>query len=377
MTTISIVQTLQDHLKFPLIDTQGRSRPDAPIIDVTHPFYDYYIIANWSTVAVPTEAPEPKEVVIVTRTDNGLFKTVDKGVLTTAINDTGFTLAIQDSTEACTKTLENFVKDMSVRLVRTNANLAAFEFINADDPGIYAVYPTDQAMTQANRVKFHRETQAYLRISKKFPVTQEADAIFNGMRYYYAFKRIDDIFGPHVDDYFLLQRLVTLTKLVFVARLMFLAESNKVTSILNWIMEDCRDYQRVDTKENILVDETGKAVMKRPEKYALDDMFRQNVQLSHTVKANSEMLVDTKTRVASARDNLQSLSNTDGLVKTHRRNSLIVYWVVVALLVTQILSLVAAEYFKSPVIGYVVIVTSAIVVLFIEARDGLNALINI
>jgi hypothetical protein len=358
------VDTLKKHLMFPLSDG---SRGDGPIIPDTHPIYDYYNETNW----LKGDVLKINEVTILTNSVFGLFKQITAEKLKAAVTAaaTGWeTLGVSDDTETALKKLDNFMWHVTEKLVKAETGVDVTE---AEIPQGFAVFKT----TADGLEDFQKGTDAHKRVFTKFPV--KADDVFSNMRLYYAYKRIDEVFGENTDDYYFLKRLVTLTKLLFVFRVSVIAaDTAKADQILQWIHSDNMAYSTIDDTTNILEDANGQPV-KRKEKYALDDMFRSNVRLSHAVKQNSDTLLDTKTRVSSARDNLQSLSNTDNLVKAQRRNGLILFWVVVALLVLQIMALLAAEYMQSPMMAYLIIVTTTIVVLFIEAKDGITALINI
>lgn len=369
--SISAGETLKKHLVFPLNDG-GTSRQDGPIIPDNHPIHDYYTESNW--LQTGNAASTINEVVIFPAQAVGLFDLITAANIASAVDAALLTdfdaLPANGNTADVLATIEKYVWNCTLKLVeaKTTAKVTASE-----DPGVYAVFAT----TNTDIGAFHKTTEAHKRIFQKFPV--EADDIFSYMRPYYAYKRIDEIFGEYTNEYYFLKRLVTLTKVVFVIQLLGLGGPDakaKALVLITWVHSDNLSYSTVDDASNVLVDAAGNPVP-RTEKYALDDMFRLNVILSQQVKHNSVTLADTKNRVAGARDNLQSLSNTDSLVKTQRRNGIIVYWVVVALLVLQICSLLAAEYMQSPLVGYMVIVVVAIVVLFIEAKDGIQALVNI
>lgn len=359
------VDTLKKHLMFPLSDG---SRGDGPIIPDNHPIYDYYVEANWMKDGAVAQI---NEVTIFPKTTFGLYKPITSEKLKAAVTAaaTGWeTLGISDDTETALKKLDNFMWHVTVKLVKTETDA---DITDAEIPQGFAVFKTAAGELEA----FQKGTDAHKLIFTKFPV--KADDVFSNMRLYYAYRRIGEVFGENTDEYYFLKRLVTLTKLLFIVRIAVIAgDTAKADQVLQWIHSDNMAYSTIDDTTNLLEDAKGQIVRKK-EKYALDDMFRTNVRLSHEVKQNSDTLLDTKNKVSSARDNLQSLSNTDNLVKTQRRNGLIFYWVVVALLVVQIISLLASEYLQSPLMGYLIIVTSTIVVLFIEAKDGITALINI
>lgn len=293
-------------------------------------------------------------------------------------------LTTGDDTDEVLEKLERFVKGVAIEYTRDVTGEAEFDITPDTEPAGYDVFPTPvadgSAITHDEAKTFQRTTSAYTKL-KVAHGNSKADQMFNTLRLYYAFKFLDHIFVSP-DEYFFIQRLVAAAKLMYVSQLFrMVGENEKFDQVLGWMYHNSVGYATVDPNTNALeqkYDDEGNPLPRtRGERFALDDMFRRNVELSHDVKSGSADLLSTKELVSDARDNLQSLANSDDLVKKQQFNSKIIYFVAISMLVLQIGGLIAAEYLQSPLMGYLVIVVYALVVLAIEATKGLNTLINI
>lgn len=389
MSTLSA--TLERQLMFPLPHSKDLREND-PIIPVTHPIYDYFASDNWEG-QLQTSSKINK--IIIAPVDisvdyAGYFKKIDKSKLTNAVtqkiegSDASWqALKTDDSLEDVMSKLEMFVKGVAIAYTRDVTGESDFDVTSDTEPAGYDVFPvaTGEAKLTVDEAKaYQSSTDAYNKLKAAYGDTN-APQMFDAMRIYYAFKYLDSMFSDP-EDYFFIQRLVAAAKLIFVAQLFKM--TGKVTlfdQVLAWMYHDSIQYATVDPTSNALeqkFDENGEPLPRtRGDNFALDDMFRRNVELSHDVKDNSKHLMDTKELVSGARDNLQSLENSDDLVKAQQRNSTIIYFVAITMLVLQIAALLTAEYLQNPLMGYLVIVVFAIVVLGIEATKGLNALVNL
>lgn len=392
----NLSETLERQLMFPLPRSDGVRQGEDPIIPREHPIHDYFAADNWQgSVAAGTRvnkviiAPETLSVPFA-----GLFTPINKTnktKLQTAVQNnlsgdkaTWQNLMSGDDTDVVLEKLERFVKGVAIEYTRDVSGEPDFDITSETEPAGYDVFPTPAvegtAITRDEAKAHQRLTSAYTKLKVAHGSTK-ADQMFDSMRLYYAFKFLDHVFVTP-DEYFFIQRLVAAAKLMFVAQMFkMVGESDKFDQVLGWMYNNSVGYASVDPTTNALEqkydDEGNPLPRKRGEKFALDDMFRRNVELSHDVKAGSAELLDTKEKVADVRDNLQSLANSDDLVKTQQFNSKIIYFVAISMLVLQIGGLLVAEYLQNPLIGYLVIVTYALVILTIEATKGLNTLVNI
>lgn len=391
MATLSA--TLERQLMFPLPRNTDIRKNEDPIIPVTHPIHDYFAAENWGG-SLGTASRINKVIIAPTAIGAGVayaghFGSVDTAKLTEAVTarlegpDSAWqALRADDKLEDVLEKLERFVKAVAITYTRLVASVDDFDITPDTEPAGYDVFPVasdGNALTTEEAKAYQESTDAYSKL--KIANSAKAAQMFNSMRLYYAFKYLDSAFSDP-DEYFFIQRLVAAAKLIFVAQLLKMTEKGTYfDKVLAWMYHDSVQYATVDPNTNALeqkFDDDGNPLPRsRGEKFALDDMFRRNVELSHDVKDNSKRLMDTKDRVADARDNLQSLANSDDLVKTQQRNSTILYFVVIAMLVLQIVGLSAAEYLQNALLGYLIIVVYAVAVLGIEATKGLNALINI
>lgn len=389
----SLGETLERQLMFPLPRSDEVRQNEEPIIPRDHPIHDYFAAENWGGSL--TDNSRVNKVIIAPMTMNvqfaGLFGPLYKATLQTAVQNnltgekaTWQNLMTSDGTDEVLEKLERFVKGVAIEYTREKTGELDFD-INADnEPSGYDVFPTPAAegtaLTREEAKAYQRSTSAYTKLKVEHGTTK-ADHMFDCLRLYYAYKFLDHVFVTP-EEYFFIQRLIAAAKLLFVAQMLNMAEEvEKFDQVLGWMYSNSVEYASVDPSTNALeqeYDENGNPLpRKRGEKYALDDMFRRNVELSHDVKAGSSELLQTKERVTDARDNLQSLANSDDLVKTQQFNSKIIYFVAISMFVLQIGGLIAAEYMQNPLIGYLIIVVYALVVLAIEATKGLNTLVNI
>lgn len=390
---MALDQTLERHLLFPLPRDDATRASEDPVIPRTHPIHDYFKDANWGgTVA----AGSVNRVVIDPRTiapahgNAGLFTALTSAQVTDAVGDAvehWDSLLAGDGADEAMRKLAGFVRHVAVALVRRNvAGQEAFE-LDADAESFAAAFPHREgggAVERDTAKAMQRGSAAYAALGG---VADQGvrDSVFDRLRLHYAFRYLDEVFssngGTH-DDYFFLARLVQAAKLFFAARLLRAAgQDEKFDQVMAWMHNNSVRYSTVDPDTNALeqrYDADGKALPRgRGEVYALDDMFQRNVELSHQVKSNSDRLQDTKRGVSDARDNLQSLSNSDKLVRSQQRNSIIMYYVAIAMLVLQIGGLLGAEYLKNPLMGFLIIIVYALTVLLIEATRGLDSLVNI
>jgi hypothetical protein len=392
----NLSETLERQLMFPLPRSDDIRTNEDPIIPRNHPIHDYFASDNWQGSIGPNSRVNRVIIAPATLTVPfaGLFtpfnhqsRTKLQSAVQTNLSGDKLTwqnLVTSDDMDDVLKKLERFVKGVAVEYTRDVTGEAEFD-LNADmEPTGYDVFPVPvvngTAITSDEAKVFQRSTSAYTKLKVAHGNTK-ADRMFDCLRIFYAYKFLDHIFVTP-DEYFFIQRLVGAAKLLYVAQLFrMVGESEKFDQVLGWMHSSNVQYASVDPNTNALeqkYDADGKPLpRKRGEKWALDDMFRRNVELSHDVKAASAELLETKTLVADARDNLQSLANSDDLVQKQQFNSKIIYFVAITLLVLQVAGLVAAEYLQSPLVGYVIIVLFAAVVLVIEATKGLTSLINI
>eukprot|EP00873_Tetraselmis_striata_P033669 jgi/Tetstr1/453933/TSEL_040852.t1 len=396
MTNRSLSETLERQLMFPL-PRSDEIRPDEdPIIPRSHPIHDYFAAANWRG----TVGPQTVNRVIIAPSQlssapfAGLFTAFTQETrekLKTAVQEnlagdtsTWQNLMSSDEAEDALKKLERFVRGVAVSYTRDVSGESGFSMNSETEPAGFDVFPAptvDGAPITMDEAKARqRETSAYTKLKIAHGDTK-AEKMFDGMRLYYAYKYLDHVF-ENPDEYFFITRLLTAAKLLFVAQLFRMVdEPEKFDQVLGWMYQDTVAYASVDPNTNALAqkyDAQGNPLPRtRGERFALDDMFRRNVELSHDVKDMSSELVSTKDRVSGARDNLESLANGDNLVKTQQFNSKVIYFVAIAMLVLQVAGLIAAEYMQSPLMGFLIIVAVTVAVLGVEATNSLGALINL
>ena len=392
----NLSDTLERQLMFPLPRSDGVRQGEEPIIPREHPIHDYFAADNWQGGVGP--GTRVNKVIIAPATIGvpfaGLFTPFNqtaRAKLQNAVQSnlsgdkaTWQDLLSGDDTDVVLGKLERFVKGVAVEYTRDVSGEPEFDITADTEPAGYDVFPTPAvegaAITMDEAKAYQRSTSAYSKLKVAHGSTK-ADQMFDALRLYYAFRFLDHVFVTP-DEYFFIQRLIAAAKLVYVAQVFkMVGETDKFDQVLGWMYSNSVEYSSVDPTTNALEqkydDEGNPLPRKRGEKFALDDMFRRNVELSHDVKAGSAELLETKERVSDARDNLQSLANSDDLVKTQQFNSKIIYFVAISLLALQVGGLVAAEYLQNPLLGYLVIVLYALVVLTIEATKGLNTLVNV
>nr|WRJ69471.1 hypothetical protein TetV2_00022 [Oceanusvirus sp.] len=384
---MSLRQTLEDKLLFPLPTTDALRSNEDPVIQSDHPMYDYYEEKNWGATGGISDGTVNRVIIMpsgISAPHAGLFKPQTYApAVTKAVEQSWSEISLGDeneSAESLQAKLQAFVLSVAVKHCQTTV-YTEFDYSVADEPDSFlGVFPCskptpycseDSVPDDIDSAKaHHRSSSAYKRLETKYASRapdsfnghdNTADALFDAMRIYWAFRVIDEIFEK-VDEYFFLQRLVLITKILFVARLLRMTNSNEqYQQLMSWVYIDNLKYAVVDHST---------------ETEALDDMFQANVRSSHDIKENSALLQETKARVGTAQDNLQSLSSSDTLVTRQRRNSVILFWVMVALLVLQIGSLSLAHFANSNLIAYVVIVSVAGVALGLEMTRTLKTLIN-
>lgn len=340
---------------FPLPDRDVSITPNPKIL-ATHALYDYYNPLNWGS----TSGSRNINSVIICPTKNfGLFKMTNDEITNAVKNSTWTDIVENVDYKRVSNHLENFVKSVCEKIAQTKG-FNNFTFTQALEPNSLEQVFTEDESTQ-------KQSEAYNKINLAHPT--QAGVLFDCMRLYYAFKFIDKLFS-NTEDYFFLQRLVLMTKLLFVYQLLTL--SGKDNNVLNWMYTNNLSYTTIDDTKNAFGDKGGS----RPENYALDDMFQKNVELSSSVKNESKKLMDTQEKVSAAEDNLQSLGNIDGLLTRQHKNSVILTYVVVSMLVLQVAAIAAANYMRNNLVFYIVIGVYAVVVLALEASNGIRAILN-
>lgn len=391
----SLSATLERQLMFPLPRSSEIRKDEEPIIPITHPIHDYFAAENWG-MPLATGSRINKVVIAPSEIRTGVdyvghFTAIRASDFTTAVgNKTQGTssawvpLKTDDGLDDVMEKLERFVRGVAIEYTRIVTGESDFDIAPEYEPAGYDVFPVaaeGASLTREDAKAYQIATDAYNKLKTAHGSTK-ATQMFDSMRMYYAFKYLDSVFSDP-EEYFFIQRLVAAAKLMFVAQMFRLAEQPEhFDQVLAWMYRDSVQYATVDPDTNALEQkfdpETGEPLPRsRGDKFALDDMFRRNVELSHDVKDNSKRLMDTKDRVSDARDNLQSLANSDDLVKKQQWNSTVIYIVAISMLALQVAGLLSAEYLQNPMLGYLIIVAFAVVVLGIEATKGLNSLVNI
>jgi hypothetical protein len=387
----SLRNILESQLMFPLPVMDGVQRVD-PVIEVDHPLYDYYDGRNWGEDA--GDGSGINRIIVLPQSIGvahaGLFKAHDPAKLRVAVSKAlrGWNDIViaadagdkSDTPEAVQAKLHEFVRAVAVEHCRLTVT-SSFDYTVADEPNTFAdvflcakatpYCPAGHVAADATAAKSHqRSSAAYKRLEAKYRSqapdvgfnghSNTADALFDAMRLYWAYRNIDTVFES-ADEYYFLQRLVFVTRMVFVAKLLLAASAEaQADQLMSWIYMDNLRYAMVDPGSD---------------SEALDDMFKDNVRSSQEIKRGSVELQSIKSTVVTAQDNLQSLASSDRLVKAQRRNALIIFWVFVALLLLQLACLFAASAMKSPMTAYVVIAGSSALVLGLELTRTVKSLL--
>lgn len=382
-----MLDSLKHHLMFPLPKSDELKAQHDPVIPITHPLYDYYNDANWGGVV--SNRAVNKVVIFpssITAEHGGLFSpiTAESFMKNAADAWTNDILPTDEPREVIQK-LDDFVKEISVSYARQASGLDEFNITSKDVPGGFDVFPTNSdgstSMTKLSATRMQKSTDAYKKLSK---YNEKQDVLFNSLRVYYAYNYIESLFDKDAyddksfdpDDYFFVKRLLLMTKMLFVANLLMLSDNDVLfDQILGWMYNNGVQYTtvdpEVDSRKPVMVN--GKKVI--PKTFHLDDMFTENVELSHAVKKNSEELLRRKHEVGSARDNFESISNADRLALLQKRNSKILFYVVLALLCLQILSIVITLMTGNYMLALVIMLVTSFMVLGIKLTKTLNVLI--
>lgn len=159
----------------------------------------------------------------------------------------------------------------------------------------------------------------------------------SALRPYFAWKYIDIMFpGVERNEYFLIERVHLLTKLVFIIAMIHPKASTLDSTGATQLIED-------HDKADVVLDIIGRAIVfivKKSLVYtnigdattdlSIDDDETRNSELSHMIHNNSKTLIKNKDIVQKTQDNLRSLVNVDGYVKKTRTRA---WYTMVVLLV--------------------------------------------
>ncbi|AUF82494.1 hypothetical protein TetV_412 [Tetraselmis virus 1] len=386
-----LTNTLKDKLLFPLPKGDDL-RDDAPMIDSNHPIYDYYNDVNWKGSA-SSSAPINKILIMPSSIPDsmmyaGLYTVRD---YTSAINKiagaNNSTFTKDMSWKEMNTALTDFVRSVCEEHCKETI-LTEFIYNSGMEPKSYRrTFMCNKDTDYCDYVYDDRDTvghdqmksDAYTMLASLYKSKvadggtsngslgdhkETTNALFDGMRLFWAFKMIDEVFGDHSEDFFFIERLVKITKVLFVAQMLTSVGSEvhqlMFDNLMLWCYTDVMKYATVSAETD----------------GALDDMFRDNVKTSKEIKDNSLNLQNTKHTVVKAQDNLQSLSSSDSMVKRQRRNSFFLYWTMMVLLVLQVLSLIGAAMSGQRLTAYVIIISISMVALGLEMSRTLRSLIN-
>lgn len=190
-------------------------------------------------------------------------------------------------------------------------------------------------------------------------------------RVYYAFRFMDSIWAQR-DRFFFLDRLVIMTKIVYLCNLISLAYDNvedadkayleaQFYNLMKWVYaRDIMQYIRSDLSDNL----------------GLDDMFQRNVLKGQDIRNKSDELIDKQKMVQGIQDNLKSLENNDRMSARRKRNLYIMYIVMIVLGVALVASLGWFFVTGQRMMMYVTVSVISLSVLFVEAFKGLQMLLD-
>ena len=151
-------------------------------------------------------------------------------------------------------------------------------------------------------------------------------------RPYMAWKHIDHMYPEEErTEYFLIERMHTLTKLVFILSILKPETENSalldtLNKIMTFMVKQSLEYTSVgDPRTNA----------------SIDDSTMTNVELSRKVRADSESLLENKEIVQKFQDNLRSLVDVDKSVQSARTRA---WYMMLFLVVVLVLSVAGMVY---------------------------------
>ena len=233
-------------------------------------------------------------------------------------------------------------------------------------------YFTDHSASGAD-ITYLNRIKLYAALSQDKVEEGAKTSALSAARVYYAFRYIDRIFPAGEDRFFLADRLVTLTKVMYVCMLIRTARqagtaAGAATSgldgaflnLIAWL------YKR-DIETYVRSDESSDS--------GLDDMFQRNVQKSQAIRSNSEALVGKQRTVEGIQNNMRSMEHGDQLLRRNKRNLTIAYCVMLALGAALVGGLAYCTATGRTTEMYVTVAAVSMLVLALEAFKGLQRLL--
>lgn len=170
----------------------------------------------------------------------------------------------------------------------------------------------------------------------------------SALRPYFAWRYIDIMFpGSERNEYFLVQRVHLLTKVVFIMAMLHpKADANDVSGGSGRIEEHSRFSVVIDIigrlivfliKESLVYTSIGDPTTD----ISIDDDAQRNSELSHKIHNNSKTLIRNKNIVQKTQDNLRSLVNVDSYVKSTRK---VAWYTMLGLIVLLVLAVASMAF---------------------------------
>ena len=173
-------------------------------------------------------------------------------------------------------------------------------------------------------------------LSDDFKSSYATPTDFSVLLPYFVWKYIDEMYPVEERrDYFLIERMHLLTKLVFILHILNpsyfqTTDADSLVPILDKIMTFL-------VKQSLIYTSIGDPTTD----ISLDDASSQNVALSHKVRENSDNLIEKKGIVQKTQDNLRSLVNVDKHVQSTRK---VAWYVMVVLVILLAISVAGMAY---------------------------------
>ena len=153
-------------------------------------------------------------------------------------------------------------------------------------------------------------------------------------RPYMAWKHIDHMYPQEErSEYFLIERMYTLTKLVFILSILKPTSASSTVELLG-ILNKIMTFMVKESLEFTTVGDPQTTT-------SIDDSTMTNVALSRSVRDNSESLIENKEIVQKFQDNLRSLVDVDKSVQSARTGA---WYMMLFLVVVLVLSVAGMAY---------------------------------